>query len=178
MTTFARRSISPAQVRLVKLAQRAAKVQEADYRTVLRTAGGGVESSKDLDQAGFERVMAYFECLGFVDSVHGEGHWSARWERRGVVASERQVRLILRLAEDSRYELPALCLRFSGQQSSRPEGLTPRQAYALIEMLKASAARETDGPGQCGPPRLRPPSRPAHPPRDRHIPVDDDEVPF
>ena len=49
---------------------------------------------------------------------------------------------IRKLAEGGRYQLPALCERFSAGRAARPEELRPREAWKLIEMLKAAAGRE------------------------------------
>lgn len=186
MTAFLDRPISPQQVKLVQIARRAAGIAEADYRTLLRSIGGGVESTKDLTQGPFERLMAYLESAGFVDAVHGQGHWTAKWERSGTVASERQCRLIRNLAAESRYDLAAMCERFSAGHAQRPaghaqrpDGLTPRQAHSLIEMLKAEAGRSPhreSGAGAQAQKHRQPQARSRH--ADPVEPMREEEVPF
>lgn len=58
------------------------------YRVMLLEVGG-VESSKDLDEAGFNRVMARFEALGFKSrrSSKSFGH------RRGM-ATPKQIQYV------------------------------------------------------------------------------------
>ena len=57
--TLARKKISVIHVAKAKLS-----LSDEDYRAILWRAGG-VESSRDLDQLGFEAVMATFARLGF-----------------------------------------------------------------------------------------------------------------
>lgn len=135
---------TPLQIKLIHLAVSQAKLTKDQYRTVLRNSGG-VESSKDLDQAGFEDCMAVIEDCGFRERDKPADYWRAKVIRRGHSAGERMVRKILALGQESRYEIPALCLRFSGQRTSVVEELGPREAWMLIEMLKASNARNEPG---------------------------------
>lgn len=109
---------------------------------ILRNTGR-VASSKDLDNAGVEDVMAVFEDMGFDSHPRGKTYWRDKVKRRASGrGGERQVDLIRRLAAGHRYSLEALCLRFSGQRTENVEKLTSREAWSLIEMLKATAARE------------------------------------
>lgn len=132
--------LSPPQIRLIAIARNAARVDgqplnDGQYRTLLRTVAG-VSSSKELDNRGLEAVMAVFEELGFVDRVHGVGYW-------GRASGRRLIHYVKRLAGDSRYNLAALVLKFSGGRTDNPDKLLPREAWKLVEMLKASNARES-----------------------------------
>lgn len=136
---------------------------EAAYRTTLRSLGR-VESSKDLDQQGFEDVMAYLESHGFTQDKSPADYWQNIVANRGRFASSRQVHEINRLARLQRYELPALCKRWSGGRCWTPSKLIPAEAYKLIEMLKSCVAR-SDGP---------PSPQPTLVTEDEHAPADSD----
>lgn len=57
-------AISKAKKAVIHVARAQLGMVDADYRALLKRAGG-VESSAALDDAGFTVVMAEFECLGF-----------------------------------------------------------------------------------------------------------------
>lgn len=86
--------ISAKQIGLIHVAAKQLALPEDTYRAILRQHGG-VGSAGDLDPLGFERVMAYFNALGFRST------WMRRTygERRGM-ASPRQVNLIRHLWRD------------------------------------------------------------------------------
>jgi hypothetical protein len=125
------------QIKLVQIARRQAGLEEGQYRTILRSVAG-VDSCTKLSQEGFEDVMAVIESCGFTDRTHGAGYW-----QRKSGDGSRRVWKIHQLAEESRYELAALCRRFSGDRTDAVEQLLPREQWMLIEMLKAAAGRET-----------------------------------
>jgi hypothetical protein len=110
---------------------------DAAYRTLLRSVAK-VESSKDLDNAGFEQCMAVLEAQGFQSHPRGPTYWRDKAADGGGRSSWK----ILTLAAESRYELASLCLRFSDGRTERSEDLTPQEAHRLTEMLKQSNARE------------------------------------
>jgi hypothetical protein len=136
--------ITQRQIILVHKAKQHLGLEDAQYRTVLRNAAG-VETSKDLTQQAFEDVMAVLEDSGFQDPSDPE-RWRRKVEQRGSRPTARQLFLIRQVAPQQRYTLEALCQRFSAGRTDRPERLTPREAWKLIEMLKAAAAREANGP--------------------------------
>ncbi|WP_430913138.1 regulatory protein GemA [Methylobacterium sp. sgz302541] len=81
--------ISPKRVAVVQVARRQLGLDEAQYRAVLHHHGGGAASAKDLDEAGFEAVMAYFNAFGFRST------WMRRsYGNRPGMASPKQVALI------------------------------------------------------------------------------------
>ena len=138
--------ITHRQLYLIHKAARAVNLIDADkneqrYRMLLKNTAG-VDSAKDLNQAQFEDVMAVLEDEGF----RGGGsptYWRDKVAARGSQANARQLKLINDLhAANPRYALAALCKRFSSDRVDRPERLYPREAWKLIEMLKASNARE------------------------------------
>ena len=57
-------TISKRQIAVVHVAANELQMVDADYRAMLQRVAG-VSSSRDLDEAGFEKVMAEFERLGF-----------------------------------------------------------------------------------------------------------------
>lgn len=48
----------------IQIAKKQLNLSDEDYRAIL-VSKGGVDSSKDLDHDGRQRVLAYFETLGF-----------------------------------------------------------------------------------------------------------------
>lgn len=63
MSNLARDHKNSAMVK-IHIAKKQLNLTDEDYRTILQSKGG-VSSSKDLDHAGRERVLAYFQKLGF-----------------------------------------------------------------------------------------------------------------
>ncbi|HUO10075.1 MAG TPA: phage protein GemA/Gp16 family protein [Phycisphaerae bacterium] len=128
---------TPLELRLVHMACRQAGLEDAAYRLILRNAAG-VESAKQLSQAGFEDVMAILEDSGFRHAGKPVDYWRSKVARRGSIAGERMVWKIMRLVgQGCHYQLPGLCKRVSGDRVERVDRLTPREAYNLIELLKA-----------------------------------------
>jgi len=125
---------SKPQIIAVQTAKRALKLTDMAYRTILRNAGG-VESSKDLTNEGFDQAMAVMEESGFQSHPSGPTYW------RNKAGGGRAAWLIRQLAAESRYDLAAQCLKFSDGRTDQPEQLTPQEAWKLTEMLKASNAR-------------------------------------
>lgn len=82
------------QIKLVHLARRKLGIDDNLYRSILH-GYGGVVSSKDLDNAGFEGVMAYFARCGF------RSDWTKRtFGKRLGMASPAQIELIRALWEE------------------------------------------------------------------------------
>lgn len=133
--------ISATQVKLVQLARKRVGWNDPQYRMALLNAGG-VESSKQLDQAGFENVMAILEDSGFADDRHPADYWRGRVAARGSMCGPRMLHKIEELAPLQRYPLPSLCERFSAGRTDQVRKLAPREAWKLIDMLKAVIARD------------------------------------
>ena len=132
---------TPLQHRLIRVAYRELSLNEAQQRTLLRSTAG-VESHKDLTQAGFEDCMAVLEDLGFHDLHQSKTYWREKAAARGQYCNERMAHKIERMAATCRYELPSLCERFSEGVVRDVRKLKPREAWMLIEMLKAVEERE------------------------------------
>lgn len=133
--------ITATQVRLIQLARKRVGWNEAQYRMALLNAGG-VKSSKQLDQASFENVMAVLEDSGFADERYAADYWRGRVAARGSMCGPRMLHKIEELAPLQRYPLAALCERFSAGRTDQVRKLAPREAWKLIDMLKAVIARE------------------------------------
>ena len=163
------------QITLIHVAASQAGLNKEQYRTLLKNVGG-VESSKLLDQSGFEDCMAVIEDCGFRERNKPANYWRQIVARRGTFCSPRMVRKIMALAEESRYQVPSLCLRFSEHRADSPDQLHPREAWNLIEMLKASNARNEESMLPFAAPTPSPSSS-SLPPEPRFMP-DPDDLPF
>lgn len=82
-------TISTKQIQIIHVAKTSLRLEEDDYRAILRQVAG-VASSRDLDATGFRAVMNRFERLGFASATP---HASGFGVRPGM-ASPRQVELI------------------------------------------------------------------------------------
>ncbi len=60
-----RKGLSRRQKALLHVAKSKLRIDDASYRSILAQLAG-VTSSTELDVAGFEAIMGYFEWLGFV----------------------------------------------------------------------------------------------------------------
>lgn len=129
------------QHRLIRVAYRELSLNEQQQRTLLRSTAG-VESHTDLTQAGFEDCLAVLEDLGFHDMTHSKTYWRDKAAARQTCCNERMARKIEAMAATCRYEIGSLCERFSEGVVRRVRDLKPREAWMLIEMLKAVEERE------------------------------------
>ncbi|HVS73113.1 MAG TPA: phage protein GemA/Gp16 family protein [Phycisphaerae bacterium] len=138
--------MTPTQLKIIHIAAHRCGFNDQQYRTVLRNVAQ-VESSKDLSNADFECVMAFFEESGY------PGHyWRDKVKTRGNVATERmrwKISELLAHYEEIRgelphYELEGLVARFSHNRTRKVADVTPREAWQLIEALKAIIARVED----------------------------------
>lgn len=86
--------LSREQIALIHVAKDRVGMDEDDYRAVLRRVGG-VESSRQLDAAGFTAVMKVFERCGF----QSDAARKAFGNRTGM-ASAGQVQLIRKLWQE------------------------------------------------------------------------------
>jgi hypothetical protein len=127
------------QLRVIHVMRKDADLNDAQYRTVLRSVAG-VSSSKDLDQEGFERTMAAMEGYGGDDRCGT--YWRDRQAAREGLCGERAFFKIRQLIPHQRYSLESLVWRFSEGRSEDPRCLQPREAWNLIEMLKAVIERD------------------------------------
>jgi hypothetical protein len=129
------------QIKTIQLGRKVCELNDQQYRTLLRSVAG-VESCTKLDNRGVENVLAVLEASGFDSHPAGPTYWRDKAASRGERAGERMVHKIVELQAGQRYALGGLCLRFSDGRTDRPDLLRPHEAWRLIEMLKAAAARE------------------------------------
>src|SRR5690242_14136197 len=125
---------TPSHIKTIQLGRRIVGLNDAQYRTLLRNVAD-VESCTKLDNRGVEDVLAVMEDMGFDSHPAGKTYWRDKVRARGHACGERMVHKILTLAREQRYELEALCRRFSGGRADNPAELTPAEGWKLIEML-------------------------------------------
>lgn len=134
--------MTTSQTRLIHIAKRQIGLNDLQYRLILNNVGG-VASSTMLDNNGFERVMACFEEIGFRMDAKSATYWRDKVaSRNSGKINEREARKIEAMAALTKYKLPGLVMRISGGKTDRVEQLDSRQAYNLIETLKAIVARD------------------------------------
>jgi phage gp16-like protein len=139
-----------AQIQIVQIARRQVQLNEPQYRMLLANVAG-VQSTKDLTNEDVERVMDVMEGMGFEDSKHGAGYWGRKAARIGFAANDRMIRKIETMAAETKYPLAALVHRFSSKRTDQVQQLLPREAWQLIEALKAIIAREGSIQPDLGP---------------------------
>ncbi|MEM7428012.1 MAG: regulatory protein GemA [Pseudomonadota bacterium] len=127
------------QIAVVHLAAKELGLDDDTYRAVLKR-WGGVTSSKDLDQGGFEKVMAYFTACGFRST------WTRRtFGKRPGRASPAQTDLIRKLWREWSGDDDELALNAWLDRSYHIAALrfvTPEIAKKAIEGLKIMVRRK------------------------------------
>lgn len=147
--------ISAQKLKLLHVGRKQLSLAEEAYREILRHHGG-VESAKDLDDDGFERVIDCFKALGF---------WvkrkfiQTRPREPGALPTPGQLKVIAHLWEDlSKYVAGARETSFQRgfyHERLKIPALGPQtraQANAVIEALKQRVLREIKAPKQPPPP--------------------------
>jgi hypothetical protein len=135
-------SITAKQSKLIHMACNRAGLDDAQYRVLLHNTAR-VASSKDLDQRGFEDVMAVLEDYeNRGGDTGGNTYWRDKVATRGTRNNERMLHLIRELAVNQRYDLAAMCQRFSRGRTDQADQLNSREQWKLIEMLKAAVNRD------------------------------------
>lgn len=138
--------MTPAQIKMIHVASRQCGLARAQYETLLANVAG-VTSCKDLNSVGFEDCMAVLEDLGF------EGrYWRDKVAARGQRGTERMCWKIQELlaaydeirGEHPHYELAGLIQRASKGRTRDLSQITPREAWNMIEGLKAMIDRVQD----------------------------------
>jgi len=144
------------QIKLVQMAVRAAglRTKNADgrYRLLLgqykQPGGQAVTSCKQLNNWQLEDLLAICEAHGWRCPGKEPDHFRtkvAACRFNGDVASFAQQSAIEKLAGDlgwSDLQLGGMIERMTGGTKDSVAGLTPSQAYKLIEALKAMFSRE------------------------------------
>lgn len=119
------------QLALVHVAKRRLRLSDDLYRDILREQGG-VESARDLDQEGFERVMQRMKELGFR---------VVRDQRPGALPTPLQLRKIRHLWEDLGWRESERRVGFCRRVTGQPWPQDREQANQLIEALKSMVRR-------------------------------------
>lgn len=128
--------VTAQQIKLLQIARRELGMEEQDYRNTLGIYGG-VASSKQLDQAGFERIMARLKALGFTPQLKPRAktrHYPD--EPPSVMQNQRILELYKSLGWDAK--------RYQGFHKKRFQSLWPKtreEAQKLIETLKGMEGR-------------------------------------
>lgn len=112
-------------------------LEDFEYRGMLHQVAG-VTSAKQLDQKGFERVMAWFERKG------GRSGQLFQRAAESIYCSTRQIREMELLAAGRAELLASLTTKMSRGTASNPTKLRPWQAGKVIEALKAITVREVE----------------------------------
>ncbi len=134
---FIHMAITNKQLAMIHATKHYIRLEELEYRGMLYDVAG-VTSAKQLDQKGFERVMAWFERKG--------GRSGQLFQRvsSSVYCSARQIREMEMLAHDRTTLLDSLVARMSGGAAANHTKLRAWQAGKVIEALKAIVRREID----------------------------------
>ena len=133
---MARIKVTTRQIQLLQIARRDLGMEEQDYRNTLGIYGG-VGSSKQLDQEGFERIMTHLKSLGFTPQLkprEKKTHYPD--EPPSVAQNKRIMELYKKLGWGVE--------RFQGFHKKNYQSLWPKtreQAQKLIETLKGMEAR-------------------------------------
>ncbi len=171
--------ISPQKLKLIHVARRELELPEEAYREILRHHGG-IESSKDLDDDGFKRVIDCMKALGFWVRRKFE---QTRPRDPGELPTPGQLKVIGHLWDDLG-EYLGDAKRVSFQRGFYVERLkisalgpqTRAQANAVIEALKQRVSRAMRKPppaengalsGSKSPPPPSPPGPDQPAPGDR-----------
>ncbi len=135
-------ALSKSQIAILHVAKKQLAIDDDTYRTILVKLTGEV-TSKEIDRAGFETVMGYFEYLGFrpMDSQ------APRYGNRAGFASFAQLELIRQLwreihreSEVNEEALVGWLLKY--QKVSAMRFITSAMAPKIITALKGWKARE------------------------------------
>lgn len=128
------------KIAVVQVARRETRMGEDDFRQLLRDYGG-VESTTELDQRGFEAVMDRFRTLGFISRRVREGIGTGR----PGMATDAQIGLIRDLWKEaavvpSDRNLARWLEKYFGTSAVR--FLTFRKAHRVIGAMRAMIARK------------------------------------
>lgn len=131
--------LSAKKIGLLHVARKQLGLSEGEYRAIL-VRRGGCESSADLDEDGFQRVIEYMTALGFRST------WTKRtFGNRLGMATPAQVELMRKLwteyhgPDDREASLNAWLAKFHKVSALR--FVTAEKAKAVLAALRAMAAR-------------------------------------
>ena len=130
-------SLSNRQLAMIHATKHNLGLEEMEYRGMLFQVAG-VTSAKQLDQKGFERVMAWFERKG------GRSGQLFQRASESIYCSTRQIREMELLAAGRVELLASLTTKMSRGTAPNHTKLRPWQAGKVIEALKAITVREVE----------------------------------
>lgn len=158
--------ITAPQIKALRTTVSRAGLDEAGYRLMLKNLGD-VDSCKQLTQETYEDCMAILEDQTDSKDIY----WREKVRLRGTFANSRLVHKInelfsayetaataLGIPPDKQLKRPGLVESASGNRTNSPSGLTPHEAWRLIETLKAIVARARPFAAPPAPPVGVPPS--------------------
>ena len=127
--------INRKQIALIHVAAKQLGLQRDEYESILKEYGA-VESSKDLDDFGFDKVLRFFVKMGF------EKKRATRRVAPTDFANDGQRKVIYHLMEDLGW-WPARLLGFIRKMTGKEqvEQLSGKEAQRVIEGLKAMRDR-------------------------------------
>jgi len=132
--------LSPKKIALLHVARKQLELSEEEYRAIL-VRQGECETSADLDELGFERVIGYMTALGFRST------WTKRtFGNRPGMASPAQIGLMRKLwtayhgPDDSEAGLNAWLTKYHKVSALR--FVTAEKANAVMAALREMAARK------------------------------------
>lgn len=131
-------NISTRQKSLLHVAKAKLGLSDEDYRAILFSAAG-VESSKDLDTAGFERVLERFVQLGF-DVQLNQPKCRARSRDAAAMVTPAQLAKLESLYTELGWEKYRQ-IGFNRRVCGRPWPQDRAEANKVIEALKKMTAR-------------------------------------
>jgi hypothetical protein len=142
--------IDQAKIALIHIAKARCRLDDDSYRDLLK-AEGGVDSSRDLDAAGFDRLMKRFQKLGFVSTAKQQNRDRRRNAYRlGTITRDQQdkiAKMYELLAEASvaagqpGFHTMAACVAFNRRQCRKSFPQTVGDAMKVIEGQKKYLAR-------------------------------------
>ncbi len=141
------------QIKLIQTAVRAAGLRtkqfEGRYRMLLgqykQSSGSPVTSCKQLTNPQLEDLLAICEGLGWRMPGKPDNYFRFKVATESEYASFAQQEAIKHLAGDLGWDdrqLEGMLKRMTGGFATNISGLTPGQAYNIIEALKAMLGRE------------------------------------
>ncbi len=135
--------LSSRQIALLHVAKAKLGLDEGSYRSVL-SLYGGAESAKEMTLGGFQRVMKYFQNLGF-DAPQFFPEHRHRRPNAGAVIERRQQMLIQGLYSDIGMDTAERQQGFCRRIIKKPWPQTRGEANKIIEGLKAMLRRRSVG---------------------------------
>jgi len=141
------------QIKLIQIAVRAAGIRtprnDGRYRLLLgqylQPNGSPVTSCKQLNHGQLEDLLAICEAYGWRMPGKNDTYYRLKRARTENMASFAQQEAIRYLAGDMGwydYQLEGLLKRMTGGFATNVIGLSPAQAYDVIEALKAMYSRQ------------------------------------